>query len=467
MSKIKNIFSRKIIIILLILILVLLNTIVFFFFMSPTLELNGQSEITIKVNEEYIDEGVNATYLGKNIDNDVEVNNDVDTSKIGEYEITYKIKKGLIERVVTRKVYVKDLDKPVLELKGEKSVYVCQGKQYVEEGYVATDNIDGDITDKVVSEVLENEIRYSVKDSSGNESSIERKIEYKDTDKPTITLTGGNYSIYQNSTYREKGYKATDNCDGNITKNVKVSGNVDTSKLGTYELTYSVKDSSGNTASVIRKVSVIKLVKGGTIYLTFDDGPREGTTNVILDILKEENVKATFFVTNGGPDYLIKRIVDEGHTIALHTATHNYKTVYSSVDAYFNDLAIVHDRVKRLTGVDSKIIRFPGGSSNTVSKNYSKGIMTILAKEVVNRGYKYYDWNIESGDAGKTTTSSGVYNNVIKYLSKTRINMVLMHDVKTYTRDALRNIIIYGKENGYSFAAITADTPVVHHGISN
>ena len=183
--------------------------------------------------------------------------------------------------------------------------------------------------------------------------------------------------------------------------------------------------------------------------------------------MKEEGVKATFFVTNNGPDYLIQREYNEGHTVGLHTASHNYSIVYKSVDSYYNDLTSVQNRVKRLTGYTSKIIRFPGGSSNTVSKNYSKGIMTILTKDVVNKGYRYYDWNISSGDAGETTSSSGVYNNVIKNLSKNRSNMILMHDIKPYTRDALRNIIRYGKNNGYTFEKITMSTPMVTHGVNN
>ena len=172
-------------------------------------------------------------------------------------------------------------------------------------------------------------------------------------------------------------------------------------------------------------------------------------------------------MTNSGPDYLIKREHDEGHTVGLHTASHNYQTVYKSVDSYYNDLKQVQDRVKRITGIESKIIRFPGGSSNTVSKKYSKGIMTTLTKDVVNKGYRYYDWNIDSDDAGGTNTSSGVYNNVVKYLSKNRSNMILMHDIKPHTKDALRSIIRYGKNNGYTFEKITMSTPMITHHVNN
>ena len=173
-------------------------------------------------------------------------------------------------------------------------------------------------------------------------------------------------------------------------------------------------------------------------------------------------------MTNSGPDELIKRAYDEGHTIALHTASHNYSIVYASVDSYFNDLNIVSERVKNITGVESKIIRFPGGSSNTVSRKYSSGIMSYLTSEVLKRGYRYYDWNVSSGDAaGGSPTASMIYDNVVSNLSKNRVNMVLMHDIKTYTRDALRDIIRYGKENGYVFDKITQDTEMITQRVNN
>ena len=245
-------------------------------------------------------------------------------------------------------------------------------------------------------------------------------------------------------------------------------------KGGKYTLTYKAKDDSGNIGETKRNVVVynynpssLGTIKNGTIYLTFDDGPSAATTGYILDVLKEENVHATFFVTSNGPDYLIKRMYDEGHTVALHTSTHDYKYIYSSVDNYMKDLNNVSARVKRITGYESKIIRFPGGSSNTISRNYKKGIMTELTGIVTNMGYKYYDWNVDSNDAGGASTSYQVYYNVISNLNKNRANMVLMHDVKVTTKGAIRDIIHYGKANGYEFKQITMDTYMIRHGVNN
>ena len=369
----------------------------------------------------------------------------------------------------TRKVKIVDDEKPIITLNGDLTKTICPNAEYQEEGYKAADNYDGDLTKKVKVKNENGLIYYSVVDSSKNKTEITRQIIKEDKTPPQITLNGKNETIYKGTSYQDKGASVTDNCDNNL--NIKTSGTVDTNKIGTYTITYEVTDLSGNVSSVKRTVKVIEKPaqssKPGVIYLTFDDGPNEGTTNVILDILKEENVKATFFVTGKGPDYLIQREYNEGHTVGLHTYSHNYQSVYSSANNYYQDLYQIQNRVKNLTGYESKIIRFPGGSSNTVSKKYSSGIMTYLTKDVVNKGFKYYDWNISSGDAGETTSSSGVYNNVIKSLSKNRSNIILMHDIKPYTRDALRDIINYGKNNGYTFEKITINTPMVTHKVNN
>ena len=459
-------------------VVILLIVIAVIFFWPPKFEFKQSQNIELEYGQKYQDPGFKVTKFGKDYTKKVKIKNKINKNKLGTYDIIYEVKINGITYKKTRKIKLVDNEKPIITLTGNENVTICPQAQYQEEGYKVIDNYDGDITNKVKITKKDNLITYSVKDTSNNETKITRTITSEDKTLPTITLKGStNQTIYLGNTWKEPGYTAYDNCDNDITNNVVSSGVVNSNKLGSYKITYTVKDLSGNQTTIIRTVKVISKPSNppsqtpsnqkGTIYLTFDDGPKEGTTNVILDILKEEGVSATFFVTNSGPDYLIKREHDEGHTVGLHTASHNYQTVYKSVDSYYNDLKQVQDRVKRITGIESKIIRFPGGSSNTVSKKYSKGIMTTLTKDVVNKGYRYYDWNISSGDAGETTSSSGVYNNVIRSLSKNKVNMILMHDIKPYTRDALRNIIRYGKNNGYTFAKITMSTPMVTHHVNN
>lgn len=471
--------KKRIIIIILYIFLIIFA--VFCVLMTPTIKLKGKEEIKINYKEKYKDPGYVAKIVTKDVSKKVKIKGKVNTKKLGTYELEYTIKNFIFTEKITRTVKVVDEEKPVITLKGSEEANVCPKKEYIEEGYEAKDNHDGKLTDKVTVKKEKEKWTYEVKDSSKNKDKKVRKITYSDKENPTIELSGSSpMYIITGNTYTEPGYKANDNCDGDLTEKVKVEGNVNINSAGTYTLTYTVEDESGNKAEAKRTVTVQNRSyvstgsgcnKAGAIYLTFDDGPQNGTTSKILDVLKNQGVKATFFVTNFGPDSLILREFQEGHTVALHTATHDYARLYASVDAYFNDLNSVSSRVKRVTGKDSKIIRFPGGSSNTISRRYSKGIMSVLTSEVIARGYRYHDWNVDSEDAGacasKNPTASCVYNNVVNHLSKSRCNMVLMHDVKWYTANAINDIITYGKNNGYTFEAIDMNTPMVAQRVNN
>ena len=464
-----DIMKKRIVsIILIILVLILI------YFLIPKIKLDN-TEVTLNYNEKYSEGKVTARNVFKDYTKDVKVLGKVDTKKVGKYKINYVLNYGMLIIKKTKTVNVVDKKNPVITLEGNTDITLCPGCKYEEEGFSATDEYDGDLTDKVIKEQLKDKIVYTVEDSSKNKVSVERKIKEEDKEAPIITLKGyENVTIYRGNVYEEEGYTATDNCDGDITSLVEAKGTVDNTKVGVYEITYTVKDKSGNTTSVKRKVSVIYPPSGGGngyIYLTFDDGPSNLTLD-ILDILKEEGVKATFFVTgqSDSTNYIIKRAYDEGHTIALHTYSHDYSYVYSSVDNYFADLNKISNKVENIIGKKTNIIRFPGGSSNTVSRNYSIGIMTRLTGEVLNNGYRYFDWNVDADDAGGAYTDSNrIYLNVVNNLSHSKTNVVLMHDSygHTATRDALRNIIQYGKRNGYKFASIDDSTPSVVHGVNN
>ena len=208
-------------------------------------------------------------------------------------------------------------------------------------------------------------------------------------------------------------------------------------------------------------------ISGKIIYLTFDDGPSI-YTNEILNILDKYKIKATFFVvcSNNLEEYT-KKYIEKGHTIGLHSCTHKYSNIYSSEESYFNDLNYLSSLVENYTGYKSKYIRFPGGSSNTVSR-FNRGIMTKLSNKLKENGYKYFDWNIDSNDAAGAN-SNQIYSNVIGALENNNrnISMVLMHDTKSSTKDALDSIIKDALQMGYTFANINDYTPEVHHGINN
>ncbi len=308
-----------------------------------------------------------------------------------------------------------------------------------------------------------------------------RTITVVDTKAPTITLKGkGEITLTRGNKYNEEGFSASDNYDGDITSAVSVDGSVDTTKTGEYTLTYTVKDSSGNTAAATRKVTVkapvtkptvtlpnISTVYPGekTVYLTFDDGPCAYTSQ-LLDVLAKYNFKATFFVVNTGNTGIISRIAAEGHAVGLHSATHNYKKIYASEEAYFADLEAIQSTVVAQTGKRTNLIRFPGGSSNMVS-SFNPGIMSRLAVAVTEKGYRYFDWNVDSRDAGGASSSSEVANNVISGISKRSVSVVLQHDIKKFSVNAVEQIIQWGLANGYTFKALDETSPVCHHGINN
>ncbi len=206
--------------------------------------------------------------------------------------------------------------------------------------------------------------------------------------------------------------------------------------------------------------------KGKTVYLTFDDGPSPYTLK-ILDILDEYGVKATFFVVNGKRNSVMKDIVKRGHAIGLHTYSHDYSKVYASDEAYFEDLQKISAVVKNEIGVETKIMRFPGGSSNSISKKYSKGIMTRLTKSVVEKGYTYFDWNCSNGDADGADTVMKQLVFCSQFPKSAKNIVVLMHDTKKVTMEALPKIIEYYKSCEMEFGVLTPTTEVKNHPVFN
>ncbi|MBO6047494.1 MAG: polysaccharide deacetylase [Erysipelotrichaceae bacterium] len=204
------------------------------------------------------------------------------------------------------------------------------------------------------------------------------------------------------------------------------------------------------------------------IYLTFDDGPSKQTPK-ILKVLKKYNVKATFFVIGARPKCYkyIGQAYKQGHCIAAHSYTHNYN-IYKSQSKFYKDLGKIEKVIKKQTGKTSKVIRFPGGSSNTISRKYKKHIMKKLTKSVMKKGYRYYDWNVDSTDAsGNNVKASKI---VKRSKSKKKKICLLMHDAvtKKTTVKALPKVIKYYKKKGYTFKTLDqAGKNEFHHYVNN
>lgn len=200
-------------------------------------------------------------------------------------------------------------------------------------------------------------------------------------------------------------------------------------------------------------------------YLTFDDGPSVFTSRV-LDILKEYGVKATFFVNGRSDTYslnMYRRIVNEGHAIGNHTYSHKYGIVYSSIGGFDYDFNLEENLIESITGVHTYIMRFPGGSNNTVSESYNKGIMNTLTVRYRQLGYQYFDWNVSGGDSGGgAVTTASVTNNVLNGCKRKTFAVILMHDSKGTTPSSLENIIITLANSGFRFASLTPATYAIH-----
>lgn len=447
---------------------------------GPVISVNGDVETEIECGQEYSDAGATAALKDEDISGEINVSGTVDTSRPGTYEIDYSVEYR--KKVFTKKriVHVVDTTEPVITLNGEPSVTVAKIEDYVEEGATAMDNCDGDMTSDITTSMdAVNEYTYAVHyeaiDSTGNKGVAERQVIIRDTVPPTITLNGGeSVSIKEREKFDDPGVSAADDRDGDVSDSVKVDGYVDIYRPGTYTVTYTAQDAGGNTAQVSRSVTVESVYSNpqNAVYLTFDDGPSADVTKRILDTLAANNVKATFFICDydDSNKALVQRMIDEGHTVGIHGYSHDYSQIYTSTSAFMENINKLKNKVKEDTGYDAFVIRFPGGSSNTVSKEYCPGIMTELVKMVTDEGLMYLDWNVSSEDAaGNNRPKSVLYSNVVNGLKKNRSNVVLMHDTsaKQTTADALQAMIDYGKCNGYSFYAVSPETVPIHHGVNN
>lgn len=201
------------------------------------------------------------------------------------------------------------------------------------------------------------------------------------------------------------------------------------------------------------------------VYLTFDDGPSSNTDN-ILDILDTYGVKATFFVTGkegAKAEASYRRIVEEGHTLGMHSYTHDYSVIYASEEAFMEDMEKLQHYLYDVTGVQSTYIRFPGGSSNKVSDVD----MRLLITDVHEAGMEYFDWNVSSQDASsKPLTKEEILDNCLNSIERFQNCIILMHDAgsKDSTVEALPELIEHIQAMEHTeLLPITEDTVPVWH----
>lgn len=228
----------------------------------------------------------------------------------------------------------------------------------------------------------------------------------------------------------------------------------------------STQDSDDTTAAGVTKEQDNSPTEGEKqkVYLTFDDGPSENTAK-ILDILKEKNIKATFFVIGKEDEAskeLYQRIVAEGHTLGMHSYSHKYNVIYESLEAFSEDVYHLQSYLAEVTGVTPMIMRFPGGSSNQVSNTDMSEFIRYLNEQ----GITYYDWNVASGDAtSQAYTPDELVQNVMNDVGKYDTSIVLMHDssAKGTTVEALVPMIDQLQAMGVELLPIDETTKPIQH----
>lgn len=443
-----------------------------------TVELKGDTNLVANINEDYNDPGIIVNRHGKEVNYEVKENTNVDTSQFGNYIYEYDVVVDGKNYKLTRNIEVGDKSKPIIEVEEKELTRNFCSKAISKEPTIkVTDNYDSDLLDKIEKKDLGSEYLISVVDSYGNKSEVSIPIKDEEEPKNKIVLNGySTQTIYQGNSFVDAGAKVYTGCGIELpNEEIKVEGTVDTNTLGSYVLTYKNEKyniSETRTINVTKKTEPVINVEtdkpgnGKVVYLTFDDGPG-GYTKQFLDILDKYNAKATFFVTNQFPNYqwLIGEEARRGHTVAVHSLTHNWN-IYNSVEAYKNDFNAMNDIIEQQTGKRTNIFRFPGGSSNTVSRGHQKGIMTTLSQVMQQDGYQYFDWNVDSNDAAGAN-STQVYNNVIRGIKSSSKPVILMHDIKKSTLNALDDMLRYMTNNGYKFGTLDINGPIVHHGINN
>lgn len=447
---------------------------------SLEVRLAGEPSVILEYGEDYREPGAEAWLHGTKFWQDGKkledvrwtTESDLNDQVLGQYALSYRANFFIWQGQARRTVQVADTRKPEIILKEDGPLE--PGQPYLEAGYSAVDNYDGDLTLKVKRVVEPGQVIYTVADSSGNTACVRRAIPFYDNLPPEIYLTGGGHITIPTGTYFvDPGFEAVDNVDGDLNGLVRVEGEVRWYESGVYPVTYRVTDAQGNERTVVRQVEVkpkprpaLEEPERKTVYLTFDDGPGPYTRQ-LLKVLDAYGAKATFFVTDSGYEDVLKEIVDRDHGIGIHTRTHDYASIYASPEAYFEDLYGMQDVIFNATGVKTTLMRFPGGSSNLVSRHSCEGIMTTLVKSVEDAGFQYFDWNVDSDDAGQAKKASVVLANVKEGVAAEAVSIVLQHDIHGYSVETVEDILIWGTANGYVFKALTPNTPPFHHNVQN
>lgn len=468
--------NKKIIIISIISLLVLMIAIGTINYLSEYIDIsiNGKETIKVDVFTEYKDNGANAKLCHfkncEDITSTLKTNSNVDTKTIGEYSVEYEIVHANKKYTKVRTINVVDETKPEIKLTSGNNVVVCPAKKYVEDGYTATDNYDGDITQNVEVENNDKKLTYTVTDSSGNKSEVTRTIEYKDVTKPTIKLNGNSsITLAINNTYKESGATVTDNCDKINIDNLKITSNVDSTKEGTYNVKYSISDSAGNTATANRTVKVKTPV-------SFDTTDKNEFQTNLEKYIKEKNYKVSIgyvnlktgyqYTYNAGTVYYGASLVKTVDALYIYEKTTFDETTRKNVEKAISvsDNA-AHNKLVNLIGIEN--LRSYGrslGASNFLTRSNSDhfGNTTVYDQIAI---WKHVYKVVNTNPKGKELQKYFI-NDYFSYLQFDGIPTTMhkygwydiyYHDVGIVYSDSPYIVVILTKHGTGNFKTITKD----------
>lgn len=391
----------------------------------PYFKLLQEETITLSLDEEYKEYGYEAYYHFKNYQQEVEVSGRVNTSKVGEYTITYAI--PALDVYKRRVVIVQDTQKPKLTLKGEKSVHTFVNQPYKDEGAIAIDSYDGDLTKYIktkdnvdISKEGKYTITYTVKDKSNNKTSIQREVVVNQD--PTKQVVSYHYDAYKNDAM-QWWFKKSEN-------HARVEGAMDATYLEKYDAYYQGEDEK-------------------VIYLTFDEGGSEKTyIKEIADILNRYEIRGTFFLTK---NYILKEadfivdLVSKGHVIGNHTHNHlNMANLANERDVtnFCMEVTSVEKAYMQVTGKKMyKVFRFPKGEASERTM-----------KMVQDLGYKTFFWSHAYYDYGEALSYDTAYASMLDYYHNGAI--YLMHPNNKGNYEALEAFIKVMLDKGYTFKTV-------------
>lgn len=318
--KYKTIFTITIIIIII--------TISVIYTTCPRLQLNGSPNITMSYREKYEEAGVIVKNANGNYMSKIKIENNIDTTKIGNYYIDYSLKLKGKNLHVRRNIKIIDNISPVIKLKGNQIIEMSINTEYKEPGYTAIDEYDGDITDKVeIKGKIDTEnygeyvLTYKVKDNSDNTTEVNRIIKIIDEEKPKIECYT-DYSAFQIGTENPIGCKAIDNFDGDITEKIKITGEYNKNIPGTYKIKYEVKDDAGNKTEKEHNITMFNNQANPKAYIITNNNK----INETKELLNEKNIKATFIQKQINEE-LINELKEQGHKTELKLNNTTYKNI--------------------------------------------------------------------------------------------------------------------------------------------